>query len=175
MPSRKRNGRTRRRRTRAPRAGVLTHQVAFGDNVDKYTTINVTTASLGLATDRPARVVRVRYEFSCVPDKDTQTTAHAPLLQFEVKAPSGNATPRMLYRSLPMMVPLGPVKRGIFSVPNAGFFQYDTAQTIVMTAIVSGSAGLAVTFNLFVTVEYDYKSYQGLDSLRNEPNLVINH
>lgn len=160
MPSNKRRG--RRSRGRGSSAGSITLQYAAADNVAAYTTINVTTSSLSFPTDRPSRINWVSVEFSCTPDGSPDNKTHVPLLQFEVKAPSGNPTPRTLYRTRPFLVPLGPVIRRRFRIPNAGFFLYDAPNTVVLTAIVSASSNLAVTFSVFVNITMDFKSYQGL-------------
>lgn len=166
----------RRRRNRAQRgnqvAGAVTFQYAFADNVDQYTTINITTASLGVPTDRPARVRWVRLEYSCSPDASPKSTTHVPLIQFEVCAPSGSDVPRILARTKPRLVPSGVVRHLYIRVPNAGFFVYDSASTIVLRMIVSASASLAVTGNIFCNVQFDFKSYQGLSSA---PMCTITH
>lgn len=156
---------TRSRRRGGPSAGSITLQYAAADNVASYSTINITTLSLGFPIDRPARVNWVRMQFACVPDATVSDKDHVPLIQFEVKAPSGSTTPRMLYRSPPSLVPLGPIRVFRARIPNSGFYQYNTSQTVVLTMIVSASASLAVTFNVFVNISIDYKSYQGLSLL----------
>lgn len=164
----------RKRRVNAPIAGSVTFQYAFADNVDQYTTINITTSSLGIPTDRPLRIRWVNLEYSCAPDAAPSDKAHVPLIQFEVCAPSGASTPRVLYRSRPCLVPSGVVRRLNIRVPNAGFFIYDASNTIVLKMIVSASAGLAVTGNIFCNAAFDFKSYQGLSS-STVPMLTITH
>lgn len=168
--------RRRKNRSRAQRgnqvAGAVTFQYAFADNVDAYTTINITTTSLGVPTDRPARIRWVRIEYSCTPDAAVSDKTHVPLLQFEVCAPSGTSTPRTLARSKPRLVPSGVVRTVYIRVPNAGFFIYDTGATVCLKMIVSASASLAVTGNIFCNVQFDFKSYQGLSSA---PMRTITH
>lgn len=153
-------------------AGSVTFQYAFADNVDQYTTINISTASLGVPTDRPARVRWVRMEYSCTPDAAPAEKTHVPLIQFEVLAPSGTASGRVLLRTKPRLVPSGVVKTLNARVPNAGFFIYDSAQTIVLKMIVSASASMAVTGNIFCNMQFDFKSYQGLSAA---PMRTITH
>lgn len=178
MPRRNRN----RRRTRAaggnPRAGTLTYQYAIGDNVDAYTTINLTTSTLKIPTDRPIRIRRVRIEYAAVPDSEApKKSAHVPVFQFNVMVPSGTSTPEIICRSQPKLVPLGPVRTLRLRVPTSRYYTYDSAQTVVLQMIVSGSAGLAVTANFFVTVDHEYPSYNGLDGLTGEIQAmrIINH
>lgn len=155
------------------RAGSITLQYAVADAVAEYTTINITCATLGFPTDRPARVRRVMVEFSCVPDSQAvQPKAHPPILQFNVFAPSGSSTPRCLFRTPPHLVPLGPVKVFRYKIPDAGYFVYDASSTIVLQMIVSGSAGLSVAANIFVTADLDYRPYQGLDGFEALPHTI---
>lgn len=175
MPNRSRQ---RRRTQRASNlAGVITYQYAFADNVESYTTINVTTKSLRLPTDQPARIRWVRIEFSCAPDADPSTKTHVPLLQANVMAPSGTSTPRIIARTKPRLVPSGRVNVMFIRVPNAGFFIYDSDQTVVLQMIVSASANLAVTGNIFCNVQLEFPSYQGLSVAGFEPvpGNVITH
>lgn len=130
-----------------------------------YTTINFTTKTIGMDTDRPARLNWFRVQISAAPDASATKDSYVPLFQFEAKAPSGSETPRMLFRSPPTLVPCGPVKTMRFKIPNAGFFQYNAPQTIVATMIISSSDSLAVTFNVFMNITYDFKSYQGLSDI----------
>jgi hypothetical protein len=173
MPRRsKRRG--RRAQQGSSHAGSVTFQYAWADNVSEYTTINISTASLGVPTDRPLRVRWVRLEYSCTLDAQPSSKTHVPLVQFEVMAPSGSSKPRVLSRSKPRLVPLGVVRTLYMRVPNAGFFVYDSAQTIVARMIVSASDSLAVTGNVYVNTIFDFKSYQGLSSA-DSPMLTINH
>lgn len=174
MPGSNRRRRSRRSRTQRGNAvaGAVTFQYAFADNVDKYTTINITTNSLGVPTDRPLRIRWVRIEYSCCADAAPTSTTHVPLLQFEVLAPTTTSIPRTLARSAPHLVPLGVVRKMYLRVPNAGFFIYDASNTVVLKMIVSASASLAVTGNIFCNCQFDFKSYQGLGS---EPMLSITH
>lgn len=171
MPSKRRNRRRRAQRGNQV-AGSVTFQYAWADNVDAYTTINITTSSLGVPTDRPLRVRWVRLEYSCTLDASPSSQTHVPLVQFEVLAPSGSSTPRTLCRTSPRLVPSGVVKTLRINVPNAGFFLYDKENTIVLKMIVSASASLAVTGNIFCNCQFDFKSYQGLASA---PMLTITH
>lgn len=152
----------------------MTFQYAWSDNVDTYTTINITTTSLGIPTDRPLRVRWVQLEYSCAPDAAPDVRTHVPLVQFEVCAPSGSSTPRVLARVRPRLVPSGVVRTLNVRVPNAGFFIYDSGNTVVLKMIVSASASLAVTGNLFVNCIFDFKSYQGLGA-RDEPMRTVTH
>lgn len=175
MPGPKNRGGRRRKRSRQQQhAGSVTFQYAFADNVDQYTTINITTSTLGIPTDRPLRIKWISLEYSCAPDAAPSAKAHVPLIQFEVCAPSGAATPRVLSRTKPCLVPSGVVKRLRLRVPNAGFFIYDASNTIVLKMIVSASAGLAVTGNIFCCTVFDFKSYQGLSS-PSVPMLTLTH
>lgn len=170
-------GRKAKRGRRGPRAsaGSLTLQYAGADNVKTYTTINITTSSLGVPTDRPVRINWVRIQFSSSYDHDATSDGYVPLIQYEAMAPSGSSTPRLLFRSPPSLVPTGPIKTTRFKVPNAGFFQYDTAQTIVLKMIISSSSDLAVTFNIFCNITIDYKSYQGLSLAPLSRNHLTQH
>lgn len=159
MPRKGRRARTRRA---ANLAGNLTLQYALADNVTDYTTINVTTTSLRLPTDRPVRIRWVRFEFSCSPDGEPSTKTHVPLLQLNVMAPSGTSTPRIIARTVPRLVPSGRINTQFIRVANAGYFIYDSSSTVVLQAIVSASANLAVTANVFCNIDVEYPSYQGL-------------
>lgn len=174
MP-RRRARRSRRRGSRMGNAvaGAVTFQYALADNVDKYTTINITTASLGVPTDRPARVRWIRFEYACTLDNEPSSSTHVPLVAFEILAPSGTDTPRTLLRTRPCLVPSGTVRTMYTRCPNAGFFLYDSPQSIVCRMIVSASSSLAVTCNLFCNVQFDFKSYQGLST--SEPMRTITH
>lgn len=171
----------RRRRGGAPRAnqvvGRITYQYAFADNVASYTTINISTKSLLLPTDRPARIRWVRIEYSCAPDHAPSDATHVPLFQFNVMAPSGTSTPRIIARTKPRLVPSGRVNSIYIRVPNAGFFVYDSSETVVLQMIVSASANLAVTGNIFCNVELESNSYQGLsvDGFSPGPSNTITH
>lgn len=165
----RRRGQRRGARTSNPRqrlagnAGYIIHQYAASDNVDEYTTINITAATLGVNVTRPACVRWVKLEFSCVPDATNPSSkSHTPILHFEVCAPTTTATPRVLFRSPPHLTPMGPVKVVRYNVPYAGYFIYNANNSIVLKMICSASAALAVTFNLYVCVSYDFMSYQGL-------------
>lgn len=172
MGKRKQHRRSRGRGT--PTAGTITLQYAAADNVDAYTEINITTDTLQFPTERPSRINWIKLQFSCSPDAEPSSKTHVPLLQFEVKAPDGSTNGRMLYRSAPWLVPIGPVYQRKFKIPNAGFFLYSTSQTVVLKMIVSASANLAVTFNLFVNIIMDFKSYQGL-SVLHPPDKIKHH
>lgn len=140
----------------------MTLQYAGADNVKSYTTINITAASLGFPTDRPAKLNWVRCQFSCSYDAPVTSKSYVPLIQFEAKAPSGNENPRMLFRSPPSLVPQGFIKSFKYRIPNSGFYQYSDGNTVVLTMIISSSDSLCVTFNLFVNLTFDFRSYQGL-------------
>lgn len=150
-------------------AGNMTLQYSLCDNVAEYTTINITTASLRLPTDQPVRIRWVRFEFSCSPDASVSSKSHVPLLQLNVMAPSGTSTPRIIARTRPRLVPSGRINVQYIRVPNAGFFVYDSAQTVVCQAIVSASANLAVTANIFCNFDLEFPSYQGLSLSGFEP------
>lgn len=144
-------------------AGAITLQYAAADNVAGYTFIDLNCSTLGVPTDRPTRVNWVKVQFSACADGEPESASFVPILQYEVRAPLGTSTDkqRILYRSPPMLVPLGPIKNMRIRVPNAGFFQYEEKNAVVLRMIIAPSKNIAVTFNVFVNISIDFKSYQG--------------